>query len=61
MKLAAQMQSIGMDGMKFLTSTDPMYMITASAVHRKARLELDRRDEQLSNRIANAVGRLFKK
>lgn len=54
------MQAIGMNGMEYLTTKDPMHAMTMGIVFRQAQEERERLDRNLAIHIANAVGKLFK-
>jgi hypothetical protein len=55
------MQAIGMNGMEYLTTTDPLHVMTMGVMHKMAREELQKLDRDRAVMIANAVSKLFKR
>lgn len=53
------MQAIGMDGMSYLTTRDPIYSMAMVKLFEKARKEIDMADRERAHKIANAVGKLL--
>jgi hypothetical protein len=51
---------LGMDGMRLLTTGDPVESYAMQAVAEEAASLLKQRDRALAAEIANAVGHLFK-
>lgn len=60
MKTAAILSILGMDGMRLLTTGDPVESLAMQAVGEAAADLLKQRDKALAVEIANAVGRLFR-
>jgi hypothetical protein len=59
--LAATASLLGFDSRLFLEGEDPVELLVAQAVVEKAAELREQRDENMAVRIANAVGKLFKK
>lgn len=60
MKAAAVLTLLGLDGMRLLTTGDPVEAWVLQAVGEEAAAQIRNRDKALAAEIANAVGRLFK-
>lgn len=54
------LSALGLDGMRFLDSSDPAEILVMQTVAEEARDVLTARDKALAAEIANAVGRLFR-
>lgn len=54
------MQAIGMDGMAFLETEDPVFARTMRVVYARALHEMRKHDKNRATLIANEVGKLFK-
>ena len=61
MQTAGTMQALGIDGLKWLATTDSVERLAAVEVAREAAKQLRKRDEGLAVEIANAVGRMLKR
>jgi hypothetical protein len=59
-KTAAVLCLLGLDGVRLLTTGDPVEAMMIQAVGEEAATQLRTRDKALAAEIANAVGRLFK-
>jgi tRNA A-37 threonylcarbamoyl transferase component Bud32 len=59
-RAAAALCSVGFDGMRLLTTADPVEAMVMQAVAEHTAKYLQQRDKALAIEIANAVGKLFK-
>jgi hypothetical protein len=59
-RAAAVLNALGLDGFRLLTTPDPVEAIAMQVLAEETGRMVERRDEALASRIANAVGRLFK-
>jgi hypothetical protein len=60
-RAAAFLTSFGLDGMRLLTTADPVEALVLVAVAHEAQAIAAQRDKALAVEIANAVGQLFRK
>ena len=61
MQTAGTLQALGIDGLRWLATTDTVERLAMVAIGREATKQLRKRDEGLAVEIANAVGRMLKK
>lgn len=59
-RAAAMLQALGLDGMRYLTTEDPLEALTMQLVSEHAARLLEQRDKNLSILIGNAVARSFR-
>lgn len=60
LRAAAVLYALGLDGWRLMVTADPVEAVALQAVAEETARMIERRDEALAVRIANAVGRLFK-
>jgi hypothetical protein len=59
-RAAAVLNALGLDGWRLIVTHDPVEAIALQVMAEETGRMIERRDEALAVRIANAVGRLFK-
>jgi hypothetical protein len=59
-RAAAVLTALGVDGWRLVTTDDPVEALALQAMGEETARTLERRDEALAVRIANAVSRLFR-